>query len=237
MKIQNQKVLVVDDNEANLYMLETLLTAKGYETVTALNGKEALEKLISESFGMIISDILMPVMDGFQLCRHCKGDASLQAIPFIFYTATYVDEKDEAFAYEIGADCFIRKPMEPDAFMEIISEVTEDVVSDKSIRKGPDIKDEGEILRLYDERLVNKLEKKMLDLEREIAERKKLEEELHRLHAELERRVAERTAELEKRTRELERFNKLFVNREVRMVELKKRIETLEKELVGKEGM
>ena len=89
------KVMIADDNEQNLYLLEVLLRSEKYEVVCAKDGLEALEYLKKDSFGLIISDILMPRMDGFQLCRECKVDPRLKDIPFIFYTATYTDGKDE----------------------------------------------------------------------------------------------------------------------------------------------
>jgi len=172
------KILIVDDNKENLYFLETLLQGNGYQVISAANGAEALEKLRTDGFDMIISDILMPVMDGFQLCRECKMDENLQDTPFIFYTATYVDEKDEELALALGADQFIKKPMEPDEFMSIIRGVIRDVEVRKFVRKQPAGKVEKEVFKLYSERLVNKLEKKMLDLEIEIAGHKQAEEAL-----------------------------------------------------------
>ena len=180
------KILIVDDRQENRYMLETLLASKGYETVTASNGKEALEKLQSGSFDLIISDILMPVMDGFQLCCRCKEDDALKQIPFVFYTATYVDEKDEAFAYEIGADNFLRKPMEPDAFLEAIRDIVKNTSRGKIAPRGPAKKEAEETFKLYSERLVNKLEKKMQDLERELSERKKAEKKIRKLSVAVE---------------------------------------------------
>jgi CheY-like chemotaxis protein len=154
------KIIIVDDRQENLYMLETLLTAQGYEISTASNGQEALEKLKSECFDMIVADILMPVMDGFQLCRLCTEDAQLKQVPFVFYTATYVDEKDEAFAYEIGADRFIRKPAEPDVFVKIIQEVIDNAARDNLEPKTCVERKEEDTFKIYSERLVQKLEKK-----------------------------------------------------------------------------
>jgi len=118
-----KKILLVDDNEEDLYLLKTMLKVSGYEVASAANGFEALEKLRADDFDMIISDILMPQMDGFQLCREIKGNEKFKKIAFVFYTATYTDPKDEKFALSLGAERFIVKPTEPNEFMEIIREV------------------------------------------------------------------------------------------------------------------
>lgn len=172
------KILIVDDLKENRYLVETMLKASGYEVVSAANGAEALEKLHADAFDMIISDILMPVMDGFQLCRKVKGDEKLKGIPFVFYTATYIDEKDEEFALKLGADKFIRKPVEPDEFIKIMQGVSKNLKKGEIRPKKPVLEEEKEIVKLYSERLVKKLEKKMLDLEREVTERKQVEEAL-----------------------------------------------------------
>ena len=172
------KILIVDDNRDNLYLLKTLLKGRGYEVVSAINGSEALEKLRAEATDMVISDILMPVMDGFQLCREVKRDDNLKDIPFVFNTGTYTDEKDEELAFKMGADKFIRKPVEPDEFIKIIQAVMKDVEKGKLEPKRLAFEEEKEILKLYNERLVKKLEKKKLDLEREITERKQAEDAL-----------------------------------------------------------
>src|SRR6185369_10978232 len=110
------RILIVDDTEENLYLLEALLRGHGYEIRTAKNGMEALARTAESRPDLIISDILMPKMDGFALCRHWKADAALKNIPFVFYTATYTDTKDEKFALGLGADMFIVKPTDPDTF-------------------------------------------------------------------------------------------------------------------------
>jgi CheY-like chemotaxis protein len=100
------KFLIVDDNPQNLYMLEILLKTNGYDVEQAANGLEALELARIVPPDIIVSDILMPGMDGFSLCRVWRSDEQLKMIPFVFYTATYTDPKDERFALSLGADRF-----------------------------------------------------------------------------------------------------------------------------------
>jgi len=185
------KALVVEDDKDSRNLLVKVLRAYGHEAAAVANGAEALEKLRAEGFDMIISDILMPVMDGFQLCREVKGDDELKDIPFAFYTATYVEAKDEELAFKLGANKFIRKPVEPDELIKIIQGVIRDVEEGKVRPKKPVLEEEKEVFKLYSERLVKKLEKKTLDLEREIAERKQVEEELRKHREHLEELVAE----------------------------------------------
>ncbi len=174
-------VLIVDDITENLYFLESLLTGNGFSVKTAVNGKDALEKLSEQEFGLIISDILMPVMDGFELCRRVKKDEGLKGIPFVFYTSTYTEKKDEEFALSLGASRFILKPQGPEDFLEIISGVVKDAESGRLKSEPAHLAEEKAIYKLYNERLVNKLEKKMIDLENEKNARQKVEKEVNML--------------------------------------------------------
>ena len=177
------KILIVDDDSKALDILQIVLESKGYEVMVAQNGQIALEMAGADPPGLVISDILMPVMDGYQLCMEWKKDSKLKDIPFIFNTASYIDEKDEKFALKLGADKFIRKPIEPDEFIRIIQDVIGDVKAGRIKPKEPSVKEDKEILKLYSERLVKKLESTNLDLEKEIIERKLVEEQLRKSEA------------------------------------------------------
>jgi len=163
---KNPIILCVDDDLANLKLLENILVPRGYEVSTAVNGKEALEKLRQEPPTLIISDILMPKMDGFQLCRAVKTDAALKSIPFIFYTATYTTEKDKAFALSLGASRFILKPANPDDFIIIIKEVLAEKKAGQLNPGDMTLEKETDYLKEHQARLIKKLEDKITELER-----------------------------------------------------------------------
>ena len=159
-----KKVLIVDDNSANLYMLETMLKGYGLEVTSAVNGRDALDKARLNPPDLIVTDILMPVMDGYALCRQWKSDDKLKHIPLIFYTATYTGPKDEKFALSLGADGFIIKPQEPDIFMDMLKEVLGEKYTARQVVNKP-LGEEMEFFRQHNETLFRKLEKKMSELE------------------------------------------------------------------------
>jgi len=196
-----KRVMVVDDNQSNLYLLQVLLTGHGYEVESALNGSEALEKARTTPPDLLISDILMPVMDGFTLCQKWKTDPDLKKIPFIFYTATYTDPKDEKFGLSLGAERFIVKPAEPDDFLKIIGEVLDEAEQGRITPGRVSLSDEAEYFRHHNRALIKKLEDKMVQLE-EINRQLKGQLE-QRKQAEMER------VKLERRLRQAEKMEAL----------------------------
>lgn len=182
MEAIKTKILIVDDNEESLYMLESLLKGGGYQTIAAVNGVEALERLKNEfSIDLIISDILMPKMDGFRLCRECNSDQRLKKIPFIFYSATYKDQKDQDLGKQLGAVKYLLKPLEPERLLEIIQQLLFKDENDLPPQTQIDPKQLNEDSQLseYNERLVKKLEKKMLQLEESNRKLRASEAQLH----------------------------------------------------------
>lgn len=173
------RILIVDDHHENLYLMQSLLESQGHSIQQAVNGREALNVLQNNKIDLIISDILMPVMDGFSLCKEVRKNPAYAHIPFIIYTATYTGEQDCELARKIGADDFIIKPCEPDVMLSRINEVINRKIS---VRETPvdSPEKEQEILELYNERLVRKLEQKMQEMELEVAERKKAVDALQR---------------------------------------------------------
>ena len=159
-------ILIVDDLEQNLYLLEVLLKGHGYAVETAVNGTSALQKAKANPPSMIISDILMPVMDGFTLCRQWKADNQLKHIPFIFYTATYTDPQDRAFALSLGADKFLIKPLEPEQLIAVLHEIEQEQEQEPQGASPKPVVEETTYFKQYNETLIRKLEKKMMDLER-----------------------------------------------------------------------
>ena len=170
------KILIVDDNTDIQDMLKSMMEHQGWEVSQAANGREGLEIARNQGPDLIVSDILMPVMDGYALCRQCKADPKLKDIPFVFYTATYTDPHEKDFALDLGADSFIDKPQKPSMLMKILKDLLEKKKSTPSSPKKP-FGEEMEFFRRHNEILFSKLEKKMSDLEAANQELRKAEEQ------------------------------------------------------------
>ena len=158
--------LIVDDNSENRYLLQCLFSAHGFEVVTVSNGREALDQAAKQPPDFVLSDILMPVMDGFTLCRNWRQSDALKSIPFVFYTATYTDSKDEQFALSLGADAFVVKPAEPDELMRLVHGILAKRSPGELPSSEPATTEETPYLRQYNEVLIRKLEDKLEQLEK-----------------------------------------------------------------------
>jgi len=116
-------ILIAYERESEQTTLEQLLVARGHRVVKAANGLAALEVARREPPHVIVSDIVLPRMDGFALCRKWKQDERLQSVPFFFYTRRHDDPKYERFALELGAERFFARSVQPDALLRAIDEL------------------------------------------------------------------------------------------------------------------
>ena len=121
MDNQPGTLLIVEDIPDILTLLKATLEFKGYRVVTAQDGREALETVQKERPDLIITDILMPKMDGFGLVHQLRIDPETRDIPVIFLSATYVAPEDKAFALTLGVTRFIEKPVNFEEFLPTVS--------------------------------------------------------------------------------------------------------------------
>ena len=105
------RILCVDDEPLNLSLLEAMLSPRGYDVVSAVNGPEALEKIAAERIDICLLDVMMPGMDGFEVCRRIKSDELHRNIPVVMVTS-YADMKNRIRGIEAGAEDFITKPFD-----------------------------------------------------------------------------------------------------------------------------
>lgn len=187
MDTQKGYLLVVEDIPDILRLLDATLKFKGYRVVTARNGEEALEVIEKEHPALIITDILMPRMDGFSLVHRLRLDPRTRTIPVIFLSATYVAPEDKSFALTIGVTRFIEKPVDLATFFPVIDELLA-----KEQATIPVLLDELEFYEGYRKRLESKLKHKNIQIARDenllktLTEEQKLSFEisLHTAHAE-----------------------------------------------------
>ncbi|MFH0988629.1 MAG: PAS domain S-box protein [bacterium] len=183
-------ILIVDDNKQNLYLLATIFEKSGFNVVEAANGVEALVCARENPPDIIVSDILMPKMDGFALCREWMKDERLRKIPFIFFTATYTRQEDEDFAMSLGATRFMIKPIEHSELVATVQEVLKEKKIPRTPAIPPSIEEDATFYQVYNEALIRKLEDKMLQseqtiikLDAELAKQKRAEQVLESQYA------------------------------------------------------
>lgn len=155
MSSQRGPILIVEDIPHILELLEVTLKFKGYDVVTARNGDEALEYIASEQPALILTDILMPKLDGYALAQRVRSDPQTRHIPIIFVSATFITEEDKQFALSLGAVRFLEKPIEASELLLTVAEVlTGDMIeqpaplANRAFHKG------------YSDRLQEKLQQK-----------------------------------------------------------------------------
>jgi signal transduction histidine kinase len=182
------KILLVDDREANLTTLESILDDLGQELVKATSGREALRHLLRDDFAVILLDVKMPDMDGFETAALIRERERSRHTPILFLTA-HQDEEHLFRGYYAGAVDFLYKPISPEVLRSKVS-----VFVDLCL-KSELLKRQADMLRARNE-----------ELESLVRQREEAEQRIRALNLELEDRVADRTAELTKSNEELRQF-------------------------------
>src|ERR1700743_1800772 len=110
-------ILIVDDKPENIFSLKTILELHSFPTDTALSGEEALKKTLKQSYALIILDVQMPGMDGFEVAEVLSGNSLTKDIPIIFLSAASTDKKFITRGYSSGAIDYIVKPIDADILL------------------------------------------------------------------------------------------------------------------------
>ena len=181
-------ILIVDDQPANRQFLATLLGYAGHQVIEAANGVEGLERVHEDAPHLVITDILMPVMDGYQflLALRADSDSDCAAMPVIFISATFIESDARELARACGVAHFLAKPVEPKAVLMAVDAALQMRVTPSAGKGNLDPEVVGTHMRL----MANKLHEKVIELEA--------------MNKSLDRRVAERASELEAVNKALE---------------------------------
>lgn len=159
--MKNGPILVVEDVANVLELLEVTLRFKGYEVASAHNGLEALQVVENVKPVLIITDILMPKMDGYSFVQNLRTNPATRSIPVIFLSATYVTPEDKKFALSLGATRFIEKPIDTEDFLLTIAEIMTQEPS-----TAPQPLNSRDFYQGYRDRLENKLRHKNTQIAR-----------------------------------------------------------------------
>lgn len=182
-------ILIVDDRKENILSLKSILELHKFEVDTAASGEEALRKILRSDYELVILDVQMPGMDGFEVAEAISGYSKSKDIPIIFLTAVSIDKRFIQKGYKSGGIDYVTKPFDPDILLLKVKTFS----------------------RLHDQN--KKLHDIQQELRQEIEFRKDAEQQLNAMNQSLEQKIAERTenlvsanAELAKKNLELQQF-------------------------------
>src|SRR5664280_53773 len=153
-------ILIVDDQPTDLKLLRAQLEGEGHVVFEAHDGVDALALLERQRVDAVISDILMPRMDGYRLCHEIRMNERLHDLPIIIYSSIYTAPEDEKLALEMGANKYLKKPASAATIVAALYEV----IAQPYAAPRPDVLREVEVLKNYSERLVSKLKEKNTEL-------------------------------------------------------------------------
>lgn len=192
-------ILVAYEREAEQTAVEQLLSGRGHSVVKAANGLAALDAARREPPHVVVSDIVLPRMDGFALCRKWKQDERLQSIPFVFYTRRHDDPKYERFALELGAERFLARTEQPDALLQVIDELLANAPKNATVK-----------MPVLDEAAVQRTQAQALAAERAQQAQALAAEQAQQAQARLRSQVAELESTNQRLAAGEARFRRIF---------------------------
>jgi PAS domain S-box-containing protein len=209
------RILAADDDERSLKLLKAIFEGEGYDVLTAHDGQEAFEKLLQTPVDLVISDILMPNVDGYYLCYKIRSDDELKNVPIIIYSGTFIGQGEEKKAEQMGADLFIRKPATRDILLSAVANLLGDK---KPPSRAAVVRDSStEVFHQYNTELIRKLEERNHALEQ--------------AKSNLETIVRERTKSLDSANEELLSFNEELRAANEELTSLNDQLELASKEI------
>ncbi len=198
---QDVHILIADDRPENLMSIEAILDGMGLTLVRALSGREVLRATLSQEFAVILLDVRMPEMDGFEAAVLLRQREKTQLTPIIFLTAGDRSETLESRGYSAGGVDYLSKPIPPEVLRAKVGVFVDLFVKTREVQRLNEDLEARVKARTADFERANE------DLLREISERRRVDAELRVLNAELEKRVLDRTAALESTAKELRSFS------------------------------
>lgn len=118
------RILVIDDDPTVIKLTSSILSSNGYEVLTATEAPVGLEMAMKEKVDLIVLDVMIPVINGFNICRLLKSQENYKSIPIILLTSR-AEEEDRKIGHEVGADAYIAKPLEREHFLKTIKDLIE----------------------------------------------------------------------------------------------------------------
>jgi CheY-like chemotaxis protein len=198
-------ILVVEDIDSVRELVELQLKARGYDVISARDGQEALELIEQHRPAAIVSDILMPRVDGFALAHRLRTNPHTSTIPIIFLSATYVSVEDERFALHLGAMRFMAKPADADELLQAL----DNAIGVKEPGQPP--LSEREFYAGYRQRLKTKLQHKSQQIARTQQQLVTVPESQRETYRNILKEAQEQYDEIQ---RELEALSQVFLNLE-----------------------
>ncbi|MBC8318050.1 MAG: response regulator [Desulfobulbaceae bacterium] len=158
------RIVIVEDRSEDRMLLKRIIEQHGHKVFEARDGRVALNLIREEKPDLVISDLLMPELDGFGLLRELHKSGHLQDVPFVVYSSIYTDNKERELAYSLGASKFLVKPLSPDDLWKNIEQVLPTLTQNKATPRLP-VSEEEQLLREYSMVVASKLEAKVQELE------------------------------------------------------------------------